>query len=332
MVSIANELPISYYFYEIIFLRRVLMNIYITYEKTFFTERQINELSQYGKLIFLESYFDLENAPYLGDDEEKILMADPEWYHWNLRKEHISKIKNLKEICINTTAFDWIDWQYCKDNEIIVTHTPKYSTDSVAEYAVFLLMCLAKKLPIQIKTNYKMAYNHEMLNTEIKNKTVGIIGLGTIGTKVAELCNHLGMNVMYWSKSPKENKYKRVEIDTIFKEADFIIPTFATNEETRKIISDERIKMMNGNSLINIIINPIEICNHDLLLKKAECNEISYAFEIYNDKTLNDYKGNVMATAPYSFYTKESIDRLVELWCNNAISIFNHKLQNVIGN
>lgn len=307
------------------------MNIYITYEKTFFTEGQIKELEQYGKLIFLENYFDLDKAQYLKDSAEKILMVDPEWYKWNLRKEHISRIENLKAICINTTAFDWIDWQYCKDNGVIVTHTPKYSTDSVAEYAIFLMMCLAKKLPIQIKTNYKMEYNHEMLNTEIKNKTVGIVGLGTIGTRVAELCDNLGMKVIYWSKSPKENKYKRVEIDDIFKESDFIIPTFATNEDTRKIITDNRIAMMNGNSIINIIINPVEIYNHKLMLEKAENNEIGYAFEIYDDKTLNDYNGNVMATAPYSFYTKESIDRLVDLWCDNTISVLENKSQNVVG-
>lgn len=307
------------------------MNIYITYERTFFTEEQIKELSKHAKLIFLEEYFDLDNAKYIQDSEPKILMADPEWYSWNLRKEHISKIKNLKAICINTTAFDWIDWQYCKDNGIIVTHTPKYSTDSVAEYAIFLMMCLSKKLPIQIKKNYEMEYSQEMLNTEIRNKTVGIIGLGTIGTRIAELCDNLGMKVIYWSRSPKENQYKRVEIDTIFKEADFIIPAFATNEETRKLITDERIEMMNGNSLINIIINPVEIYNHDLMLKKVENKEIGYAFEIYDDKTLNDYKGNVMATAPYAFYTKESIDRLVELWCQNTMGILKNDLQNVVG-
>lgn len=308
------------------------MNIYITYEKNFFTEEQIKELNKYAKLIFLENYFDLDNAKYLQDNEPKILMADPEWYHWNLREEHIRKIKNLKAICINTTAFDWVDCQYCKDNGILVTHTPKYSTDSVAEYAIFLMMCLAKKLPIQIKTNQKMEYNHEMLNTEIRNKTVGIIGLGTIGTRIAELCDNLGMKVIYWSRSPKDNKYQRVEIDTIFKKADFIIPTFSTNEETRKIISDERIEMMNGNSLINIIINPVEIYNHNLMIKKAENGEIGYAFEIYDDnKTLNDYKGNIMATAPYAFYTKESIDRLVEMWCHNTIGILTNDLQNVVG-
>ena len=306
------------------------MNIYITYERSFYTEKQIENLSKYAKLIFLESYFDLDSAEYLKDDEEKILMADPEWYHWNLRKDHISKIKNLKAICINTTAFDWIDAQYCNNNGIIVTHTPKYSTDSVAEYAIFLMMCLAKKLPIQIKTNYKMEYNHEMLNTEIRDKTVGIIGLGTIGTRIAELCSNLGMKVIYWSKNKKENSYQRVEVDEIFKKADYIIPTFATNDETRKLITDERIEMMSGNNLINIIINPVEIYNHNLVLEKAGKNEIGYAFEIYDDKTLNDFKGNVMATAPYSFYTKESIDRLVELWCNNTIGILNNNLQNVV--
>lgn len=306
------------------------MNIYITYERSFFTEKQIENLSKYAKLIFLESYFDLDFAEYLKDDEEKILMADPEWYHWNLRKDHISKIKNLKAICINTTAFDWIDGEYCNNNGIIVTHTPKYSTDSVAEYAIFLMMCLAKKLPIQIKTNYKMEYSHEMLNTEIRGKTVGIIGLGTIGTRIAELCSNLGMKVIYWSKNKKENSYQRVEVDEIFKKADYIIPTFATNDETRKLITDERIEMMSGNNLINIIINPVEIYNHNLVLEKAGKNEIGYAFEIYDDKTLNDFKGNVMATAPYSFYTKESIDRLVELWCNNTIGILNNNLQNVV--
>ena len=306
------------------------MNIYITYERSFFTEKQIENLSKYAKLIFLESYFDLDSAEYLKDDEEKILMADPEWYHWNLRKDHISKIKNLKAICINTTAFDWIDGEYCNNNGIIVTHTPKYSTDSVAEYAIFLMMCLAKKLPIQIKTNYKMEYSHEMLNTEIRGKTVGIIGLGTIGTRIAELCSNLGMKVIYWSKNKKENSYQRVEVDEIFKKADYIIPTFATNDETRKLITDGRIEMMNENNLINIIINPVEIYNHSLLLEKAEKNEVGYAFEIYDDKTLNDFKGNVMATAPYSFYTKESIDRLVELWCNNTIGILNNNLQNIV--
>lgn len=307
------------------------MKIYITYTKNSFTNIQLAELNKVGEVIFLEEVFELDKAPYLNDDSEKILVVDPDWYNWDINAEHLSKIKNLKAVCLSTTAFDWIDLEYCKNNNIIVSNIPKYSTDSVAEYAVFLMMCLAKKLPLQIKNNYKMDYSIPMLTTEIRNKTVGIIGLGTIGEKVAEMCKNLGMNIIYWNRSEKKNDYKKVDIDTIFETADFIIPTFSTNNETKKIITDERINKMNGNSLINVINNPNELYNHQLLIKLAEEEKISYAFEIYDDsKKLNDYKGNIMASAPYAFYTKEAIDRLVEIWCKNVISIINDNPQNIL--
>lgn len=307
------------------------MKLYITYTKNSFTNTQLEALSKIGEIIFLEDTFDLNEAPYLNDDEEKILIVDPDWYNWDINAEHLSKIKNLKGVCLSTTAYDWIDLDYCKENNIIVSNIPKYSTDSVAEYAIFLMMCLAKKFPIQSKTNYKMDYSKYMLTTEIRNKTAGIIGVGTIGTKIANLCSSLGLNVIYWNRSEKENNYKKVDLDTLFAEADYIFPAFATNEETKKLITDELIKKMNGNAFINVVNNPRELYNHDLLLNKAENEEISYAFELYgNEKKMYDYKGNIMATAPYAFYTKEAIDRLVSIWCDNVIALVNNEPQNVV--
>lgn len=307
------------------------MKLYITYTKNSFTNEQIRNLQQVGEVIFLEKVFKLDKAPYFEDNDEKILVVDPDWYNWDINASHLSKVKNLKAVCLSTTAYDWIDLKYCKENNIIVCNIPKYSTDSVAEYAIFLMMCLAKKFPLQLKKDYKMEYSIPMLTTEIRNKTVGIIGLGTIGTKVAEICNSLGMNVIYWNRTEKNNNYKNVDLETIFTTADFILPTFATNEDTRKLISDDLINKMNGNAIINVINNPEEIYNHKLLLKLAEEEKISYAFEIYDDgKKMYDYKGNIMATAPYAFYTKEAIERLVAIWCKNVISVVNNNPQNVI--
>lgn len=307
------------------------MKLYITYTKNSFTEEQLQELSQAGDIIFLEDTFELDNALYLDDESEKILVVDPDWYHWDINASHLSKVKNLKGVCLSTTAFDWIDLDYCKKNNIIVCNIPKYSTDSVAEYGIFLMMCLAKKFPVQVKEDYKIDYSQDMLTTEIRNKTVGIIGLGTIGSKIAHMCQALGMNVIYWNRSKKQNNYREADVETIFKEADFIFPAFATNDETNQIITDDLINSMNGNSLINVINNPRELYNHDLLLERAEKEEISYAFEIYgNDRKLYDYKGNVMATAPYAFYTKEAIDRLVSIWCDNVIALSKNKYQNVV--
>ena len=307
------------------------MKLYITYTKNSFTEKQIQELNQVGEIIFLEDTFDLDKAPYLTDEEEKILVVDPDWYNWDINASHLSKIKNLKGVCLSTTAFDWIDLDYCKDNNIVVCNIPKYSTDSVAEYGIFLMMCLAKKFPIQTKTDYKMDYSKYMLTTEIRNKTAGIIGLGTIGSKIADMCQALGMNVIYWNRSEKQNSFKKVDLETIFKEADFIFPAFATNDETSKLITDDLINAMNGNAFINVVNNPRELYNHDLLLNRSEKEEISYAFELYgNEKKMYDYKGNVMATAPYAFYTKEAIDRLVAIWCDNVVFLVNGNPQNVV--
>lgn len=307
------------------------MKLYITYTKDSFTEKQIEDLNKVGEIIFLEDTFDLDKAPYLEDESEKILVVDPDWYNWDINASHLNKIKNLKGVCLSTTAFDWIDLDYCKEHNIVVCNIPKYSTDSVAEYGIFLMMCLAKKFPIQAKTDYKMNYSKFMLTTEIRNKMVGLIGLGTIGTKIADMCNALGMNVIYWNRSEKENNYKKVDLETIFKEADFIFPAFATNEETKRLITDDLIHLMNGNAFINVVNNPRELYNHDLLIKRAENEEISYAFELYGDeKKMYDYKGNIMATAPYAFYTKEAIDRLVAIWCDNVINLVNDKPQNVV--
>ena len=192
------------------------------------------------------------------------------------------------------------------------------------------MMSLAKKFPIQIKTNYKTDYSLPMLTTEIRNKTVGIIGLGHIGSRVAELCTGLGMNVIYWNRKEKDVPYKYVDLDTIFTDSDFIIPAFVTNEETKKLITDELINKMNNNALINIVNNPNEIYNHNLMLEKAESGTISYAFEKYDDKAMDNFKGNVMVTAPYAFYTKEAIDRLIAIWCENVISVVKDQPQNVV--
>ena len=75
--------------------------------------------------------------------------------------------------------------------------------------------------------------------------------------------------------------------------------------------------------------NSGDIC--PIEFKLAEKEEISYAFELYGkEKKMYDYKGNIMATAPYAFYTKEAIDRLVAIWCDNVIDLVKDIPQNVV--
>ena len=74
------------------------MKLYITYTRNSFTNEQIEELERIGEVIFLEDTFDLNKAPYLDDDSEKILVVDPDWYNWDINANHLSKIKNIKGV------------------------------------------------------------------------------------------------------------------------------------------------------------------------------------------------------------------------------------------
>lgn len=87
---------------------------------------------------------------------------------------------------------------------------------------------------------------------------------------------------------------------------------------------------MNGNAFINVVNNASELYNHQLLIERAERGEVSYAFEAYEDQKLYNYQGNIMVTAPYAFYTKEAIDRLLAIWCDNVVSVIQGHPQNVV--
>lgn len=303
------------------------MNIYITSRKDNIKKEQRDILESLGNVIYLEKIFELDSAPYLNDEEEKVLALDPDFYDWNLQNAHIDKVKNLKGICLQTTSYSWIDVDYCKSKGIVVTNIPKYSTTAVSEYAIFLMMSLARKLPLQIKNNFKCEYNSEMLMESLEDKTIGIIGLGSIGNAIAEKCKGIGMNVMYWSRNSKNDNFSYVEIEELFKEVDYIFPTLLSNDETKKIITDELINSMKETSSFISIVHG-DLYNHNLILEKVKKGEISgYAFE-ENEKDMRDYVGNVMVTSCYAWYTKEALENLVEIWIDSIKGITNGNVVN----
>lgn len=300
------------------------MNIYITVKKKDLLDSQVETLAGFGNVIYMEDTFAMDDAPYLNDDSDKILALDPDFYNWNLSNDHIDKIKNLRGLCLDTTSFSWVDTDYCKEKGITVTNVPKYSTESVAEYAVFMMMALAKKLPLQLKNNFRCDYSGEYMMTNVTGKKVGIVGLGNIGTKIAEICNSLGMKVSYWSARSRNDKFKYEELDQLFSESDFIFPAFLSNDETREIITDELINMMKtGASFISIVHE--DLYNHNLLLEKVRTGELyGYAFE-ENDRDINSFKGNVFVTSQYAWYTKEAMDNLTLIWLDSIAGIVNNK-------
>lgn len=276
-----------------------------------FTDELKEKIKSAGEAVFIKDIKPLLDIPELFDDEQKIVAIDPDFCEWNVSKEVIGKMKNVQAICLQTTSFSWIDTAEAKKQGIPVMNLRGFSREAVAEWAFMMAMNVARKLPLIVKDSWKQDFSKHQ-GVELKGKTVGIIGLGTIGTRIAEICNGLGMEVVYWSRSSKDERFSFSELKDLMKKADFIFPTLAQNEETTGLITDEMLKSMRRSAIFVSIVH--KIYNHDLILQLVKEDKLyGYAFETETEK-MTDFEGNVWAGPELAWCTSESFRRNAEQW------------------
>lgn len=280
-----------------------------------FTDSQKEALKRSCKNLFFitENSFD----KVIKDKEDKIIAFDPDIVDWKLDNNIIDKISNLKAICLETTGFEWIDTNYCKNKGIIVTNVPKYATTAVAEQAVFMAFALTRKYPFFAKEG-KMNYDKQFVAGDMLGKTAGIIGLGSIGTRIAEMCRGLGMNIMYSSREKSEIEGKLSSIDEILTKADYIFFCLAKNEETKKLVTNDKLVKVNKNANVITIANGL-IDNKFFIDKVAKGEINGFAFE-NQDCDLTKYKGNVFVTPFCAYYTEKALINMFKIWVDTIIS------------
>jgi len=176
--------------------------------------------------------------------------------------------KNLKVIANYAVGFDNIDIKAATERKIPVTNTPGVLTDAVAEHTISLLMSIARRIPESDKFTKQGRYKGWspmlFLGTELKGKTLGIVGLGRIGSAVAErVIKGLGMKVLYNKRHPDKNFEKEfgakfVSLPELMKKSDFISVHIPLNPATRHLIGKKQLAMMKKTAyLINTSRGPI---------------------------------------------------------------------------
>ncbi|UCH01928.1 MAG: 3-phosphoglycerate dehydrogenase, partial [Candidatus Bathyarchaeota archaeon] len=119
-------------------------------------------------------------------------------------KEIIESARNLKIIGRPGVGIDNIDVKIAEKKGVKVINTPEALTESVAELAVGLMFSLARKIP-QVHINIRSGkwLKRELKGIELSKKTLGILGHGNIGRRVIEICDDIGMKIIYWSRNRK---------------------------------------------------------------------------------------------------------------------------------
>ena len=176
-----------------------------------------------------------------------------------LQEENLATAAALRLICVAATGYDNIDVAYCRRRGIAVCNVLGYSTDSVAQLTVAMVLELMLHLPAMSGYVRSGAYTASGVANrltpafhELAGKTWGIVGAGNIGKKVARIAEAFGCRVVVCRRHVDPD-YPTVDIDTLCREADIVSVHTPLTEQTRGLISRERIASMKpGAIFVNV--------------------------------------------------------------------------------
>ncbi len=184
-----------------------------------------------------------------------------------LNESTLKDAPNVKLICLLATGFDNVDLAYCKSRGIKVTNVVNYCTSTVAQHTLLLALALSEKIAFYDDYVKSGAYsaqdrfsNFDRTFYDLEGKTWGIIGMGTIGRRVAGLAQAFGCRVIFYSASGTSTctDYKRVEFDTLLQESDIVSLHCPLSDRTRGLINQDALSKMKKTAvLVNVARGPV---------------------------------------------------------------------------
>jgi phosphoglycerate dehydrogenase-like enzyme len=183
---------------------------------------------------------------------------------------------NMKVAARCGVGLDNVDVAEASKRGIKVINAPGSNASTVAEHTISLMLTIQRNLfeALSAVKNGQWASRSSFKSDELNGKTLGILGLGNIGLKVANIAAAFGMKVIYWSPSNKEVPYLLVDKETLFRSADIISLHLPLNEETKDIVDEEVFnKMKQGAILINTARGAL--VNRDALLSALDTGKLA---------------------------------------------------------
>lgn len=274
----------------------------------------------------------------------------------------LSQLKNLKLLATRSTGFDHIDIRYCRENRITVCNVPAYADETVAEHVFALLLSISHKVVESVGRTRTGDFSQDGLRGfDLRGKTMGVIGTGSIGRNVVRIARGFGMNVVAFDLKPDEEfassmGFRYVDMDDLLSSVDVLTLHVPATEKTRHLISkSEFSKMKDGSILINtargeivdvqalleaLASKKIAAAGLDVLPEEPTIREeaelLHYIFAEQHDlRTLFAdhmlvHRPNALVTPHNAFNTCEAVTRLLNTSAENIVSFAKGEPQNVV--
>lgn len=257
-----------------------------------------------------------------------------------LKGEVIRACKNLKFINVAFTGVDHVDLAAAKEMGVKVSNASGYSTQSVAELALGMMLSLLRNVP-QVEERCRAGKTKDgLVGTELRGKTVGIVGAGAIGQNTGRLCKAFGCKVIAYNHRPKQAAEgtidEFVDLDTLTRESDIISLNCPLNDSTRGMFDFGRIAMMKKTAiLINVARGPV-VDSRALADALNEGRIAGAGIDVFETEPPLDvnhpllHTPNTIVTPHVAFASKESMALRAQIVFDSLDSFIAGKQVNVI--
>jgi len=223
---------------------------------------------------------------------------------------------------------------------ITVTNTPGYADQTVAEHTMALMLATARQVPRLDRDTRSGGWNKGLPGFDLKGKTLGLIGLGGIGTRTAHLANAFGMRVIAWTRNPSQERANVAgvifkNLDAVLAESDIVSLHLALTPDTENLLDSKRLAYLKqGAVLINTA--RAEIIDEDALIQALGNGTIGAAgFDVFHEEPLPDNHplrdiDNVVITPHTGFNTPEATVAIIDIAIDSMAAYFAGNPINVV--
>ena len=303
-------------------------------------------ITDIGMSILNEAGLDIVYLPD-GTPEEKQNAAQ-DVQGWIIRSgtqitaDMIQSAKNLQVIGRAGVGVDNIDFPSATRKGVVVMNTPDVNTISAAEHTVALMLTLSRNIHRGHSELEKGEWNrHQLVGTELRNKTLGIVGLGKIGREVMERCRSFGMNMIGYDPFVSQNMFREdeikiVDLNTLTKTADYITLHVPLNDQTINLFNYDRLcRMKSSARIINVARGGI-INEEDLAKAVSEEKIAGAAIDVFTAEPIDGTHPlvgipNIVLSPHLGASTKEAKEGVSRAICEQVRDCLLHeKLSNAL--
>lgn len=236
--------------------------------------------------------------------------------HSHINDAILHMLPKMNYLQTRSTGYDHIKCEELYTRELTLSNVAGYAGPAVGEFAFSLLLNATRKTYTSLLRSKDNNFNYEDLQgVELYGKTIGILGLGTIGERLAHIASGFGMNIMAYSRTRKpvvdELNINFAPLDELLTQSDIIMIALPLNPSTKNIINTDNASLIQSNAIL-INIARAEIIDESLYSVLPNIIATDFGLEAHVNE-----KSNILCTPHMAYYTKEALLRIMEISLEN---------------